>query len=109
MNKTNCIYKKLCNGFSENTAENITAIIDAIGRGDINQGLEQTALMCAITATEKGEYANIITAYHRPRKKRELSENTKQRNAQRKLQAIKEQYNLTDEILAEMVKRFKNA
>lgn len=105
---TTCIFKKLFeNGFTHEQAERITKVIDSIGNGDIQNGLEKTALLTAVendtlTASE------IINTYHRPRKKRELSNATKQRNAQKKIQAIKEQYNLTDDIIAAMLNQYKD-
>lgn len=105
---TNCIFKKLyAHGFTGAHAVQITKVLDAIGNGDIQAGLEKTALLTVVQDEEITAF-EIISQYHRPRKKRELKAETKQKNAQKKIQAIKEQYNLTDDIITAMLNQYKD-
>lgn len=105
MKPTQCIVNKLMRATDEETAICIAQAIDLIGDGKIKSGEEYAFLLNVVNAKcNKEGLDELYAVFKRDRKKRELTQDTKIKNAVKKFTAYAEKRGMSDDEIANVLK-----
>lgn len=105
MKPTQCIVNKLMRATDEETAICIAQAIDLIGDGKIKNGEEYAFLLNVVNAKcNKEGLDELYAVFKRDRKKRELSQDTKIKNAVKKFTSYASKNGISDEQVESILK-----
>ena len=92
----NCTKRVIEKVFVEEEAERIEKILDLVDRGRISGKNGEQLIYFAVRQTTNEDFEKKIKESLEPRKKRQMSEQTKQKRYAEKLAELKKKYGITE-------------
>ena len=92
----NCTKRVIEKVFIEEEAERIEKILDLVDRGRISGKNGEELIYFYVRQTTKEDFEQKLKEALEPRKKRKMSEETKQKRYAEKLAKLKKQYGITE-------------